>query len=136
TPELHWIVINGIGTAQHFGGEFSGVAGGADRLQYCSATCFIITMQNMLPERNIGSSQRRERQRLMHRGLDVDRQSPGVLRRQIRGGGGLACRPWIGPLFLLCWGELCGLEGDIFGRASARCLPFGVCADGDAYPSC
>ena len=54
TPELHWIVINGIGAAEHFGGGIGGIAGGTDSFQDCLAACFVVTMQDMPSKRNIG----------------------------------------------------------------------------------
>ena len=60
-PELYGIIINGIAAPQHFAAGIGGVALGSDELQDCLAACFIITMQNMLPEKNIGSDQGRSR---------------------------------------------------------------------------
>src|SRR6516165_2407377 len=54
-PELHRPVVDSIGRAQKFSGRVSRVLVYADLFQDCLAACFIITMQNMLPETNIGS---------------------------------------------------------------------------------
>src|SRR5262249_7866556 len=82
-PQLYGITVNHLASTQDFGAWISGVAMSPEDLQDCSASGLIITMQNMLPKRNTCSSFV-EWYSLMHQGPHVDRQSLGVLRRQIR----------------------------------------------------
>ena len=47
-PELHWIVVDGIGCTENFGARIGGIFVRADKLQECPGARLTISMQDVL----------------------------------------------------------------------------------------